>query len=177
MRNKFVLILSLLANFCFAQNIAYIQQDSIMKTIPSYQMQLKSLDSVTKNYQKEIKTLQEEWNIKVTMLLKPYNLKENENMEQIKSRMSVVDTTKLSILLDEDKIIVKKAKNYDAIVQQQYQTDIQPILDKVNNAISSYAKKNKIDMVYIIEQIRPALAYIDERKNITNAIIELLKKS
>jgi Skp family chaperone for outer membrane proteins len=177
MKTKLVIFSLLYSMVLSAQNFAYIQQDSILKSVSNYEKTLISIDSVSKSYQKEIKTMQEEWNIKVGLLLKPYNVKENENIDSVKSRMTAIDTTKLSILLDEDKIFIKRAKSYDEIVKQKYQTEVQPILNRVNNAITTYAKKNKIDVVYVIENLRPALAYIDKKKNITSLIITMLKSN
>jgi Skp family chaperone for outer membrane proteins len=177
MKTKLVIFSLLYSMVLSAQNFAYIQQDSILKSVSNYEKTLISIDSVSKSYQKEIKTMQEEWNIKVGLLLKPYNVKENENIDSVKSRMTAIDTTKLSILLDEDKIFIKRAKSYDEIVKQKYQTEVQPILNRVNNAITTYAKKNKIDVVYVIENLRPALAYIDKKKNITGVIITMLKSN
>jgi hypothetical protein len=48
-------------------------------------------------------------------------------------------------------------------------------LDKVNQAISSYAKKNKLDGIYILENVSSAMAYINEDQIITQAIIDIVK--
>jgi Skp family chaperone for outer membrane proteins len=78
-------------------------------------------------------------------------------------------------LIDEDKLIDKKANNFEMVLNSDYKANVQPILDRVNKAIAIYATKNKIDVVYILEQIRPALAYFDAKKDITTIIIKALK--
>ncbi len=78
-------------------------------------------------------------------------------------------------MIDEDKLIDKKANNFEMVLNSDYKANVQPILDRVNKAIAIYATKNKIDVVYILEQIRPALAYFDAKKDITTIIIKALK--
>ena len=57
-----------------------------------------------------------------------------------------------------------------------YDSDVQPLINKVTMSIEQYAKLNKIDVVYVIEQLSPAIAYIDKRKNITRKIIAKIEK-
>lgn len=171
MKSIFCLIIFFATLFSNAQNVAYIHQDSILVALPNYKKNVSKLDSISKSYQEEIKGAKEKWNEKLAVLLKPYNIKENEDIKTVKSRMSSIDTTSLSILIDEDKIIGKRAQNFDNMINSMFKSEVQPLLDKVNKAIEEYAKKNKIDYVLVIEQIRPALAYIDNRKNITKNII------
>lgn len=171
MKSILCVIIFFTSLFSNAQNVAYIHQDSILAALPSYKKNVTKLDSIGKAYQEEIKTAKEQWNQKLATLLKPYNVKENEDLNAIKLRMSSIDTTSLSILIDEDKIIGKRAQNFDNMINSMFKSDVQPLLDKVNKVIEDYAKKNKIDYVLVIEQIRPALAYIDRRKNITKHIV------
>ena len=89
--------------------------------------------------------------------------------------MNVNDVSKLELILEEDKFIEKKVKNYELLLSTEYKTLVQPILDKVNSAISTYATKNKLDAVYILEQMRPALAYMNKNKDVTQVIIQALK--
>lgn len=175
MKTKITLILVLLSFSIYSQNCAYIHQDSILSSLPNYKKNMIKIDSIGKVYQNEIKTAKEEWNNKLADLLKPYNVKEKETIDIIKKRMTAVDTSKLSIMIDEDKLLNKRALNYDLMLSTLYKSDVQPLLDKVNSAVEAYAKANKIDVVYIIEQLRPALAYIDRRKNITKKIIDKIK--
>lgn len=175
MKKILFLVLLSISAVSYSQNFAYVQQDSILASIPTYKTSIESIDKASKGYQEEIQKAKAELSDKLQNLLKPYNVKENENLATIKARMSKIDTTSLGIMMEDDKIIQKKAKNYDSNLKLQYQREIQPSLDKVNAAIKSFATKNKIDVIYILEQLRPALAYIDEKKNITKKIVESLK--
>lgn len=176
MRIKTTLVSLFFVSFFYAQNVSYVHLDSIFSAIPNYKSNVMKIDSIGKEYQKEIKSTKEQWESKLNTLLKPYNVKENEDINLIKSRMSTIDTSKLSILVDEDKLISKRAQNYDLMLKTMYDSDVKPLINKVTICIEQYAKLNKIDVVYVIEQLSPAIAYIDKRKNITKKIIEKIAK-
>jgi Skp family chaperone for outer membrane proteins len=170
-----ILTITLFTVFANAQSIAYVHQDSILAAMPNYSKNAARLDSITKSYQQDIKAAKDKLDQNLAGLLKSYNVKENEDLKTIKARMKAADTSSLSIMIDEDKIITKRAKSYEQIVSEKYKKDIQPSLDKINKAIQDYAVLNKLSMIYIWEQIRPALAYLDPKKNVTKAIIKALK--
>jgi Skp family chaperone for outer membrane proteins len=176
MKTKFILLFGLISISLFSQNSAYVHQDSILGSLPNYNKKMVSLDSIGKGYQNEIKSAKVQWNSKLADLLKPYNIKENEDIKMVKTRMSAIDTSKLEILIDEDKLLSKRAQNYDLMINTLYKNDIKPMLDKVNTVIEEYARLNKLDVIYIIEQIKPMVAYIDKRKNITKKIIAKISK-
>jgi Skp family chaperone for outer membrane proteins len=73
-------------------------------------------------------------------------------------------------------LIDEKTKSYNDIVDKHYKEKVQPLLDKLNAEVAKYAVKNKLDMVFILEEIAPALAYINKGKDITPALIGLVKK-
>ena len=112
---------------------------------------------------------------KVSELLKPYKPSKQESIVGIKARMSGLDTVKLNLLLDEEKSLKKKEESYHYMLNFTYKNEIQPMLDRVNNAISSYAKKNKLDGIYILENISSSMAYIKEENIVTQAIINMVK--
>jgi Skp family chaperone for outer membrane proteins len=170
-----ILTITLFTVFANAQSIAYVHQDSILAAIPNYSKNVARLDSITKAYQQDIKAAKEKLDQNLATLLKSYNVKENEDLKTLKARMKAADTSSLSILIDEDKIITKRAKSYEQKVSDNYKKDVQPTLDKINKAIQDFAVSNKLTMVYIWEQIRPALAYLDPKKNVTKAIIKAVK--
>lgn len=172
---KIYLILIVLPSIAFSQKIAYVYQDSILDAIPEYKKNLIKVDSTNKVFLKEIKDAKEQLNIKLDKLLKTYNVNQNEDIESLKSRMTPIDTLNLSILMDEDKLIAKRAQNFDNMINSLYKSDVLPYINKINESIKYYAKKNNLEVVLVIEQIRPSIAYIDERKNITKYIIKNIK--
>jgi len=171
-----IILLSISTSIANAQNYGYIHRDSILKSIPNYIPKLQTLSSDQKKYASEVKQGMEDLQKKVSELLKPYQPAKNETIAGIKSRMNGMDTIKFNMLLDEEKTLKKKEESYNYMLNFTYNNEIQPIIDKVNDAISNYAKKNKLDGIYILENISPSLAYINEKRIITQAIIDSLKK-
>ena len=89
--------------------------------------------------------------------------------------MKSSDTIRLNILLNEEKTLKAKEKSYNDLLVSEYQKDVQPILNKIDNAISNYAIKNKIDFIYDINTMSPALVYVNRKKNVTKQIIAEVK--
>lgn len=179
MNSSTVKISLLVLMFCFsgflsAQNVAFVSQDSILASIPDYKMNLAKIDSLKNVYRAEIKEAKDKVNDKLEIILASYMVQQNEDLETLKKRMTANDVSKLELLLEEDKFIEKKVKNFDLLLSSEYAATVQPIIDKVNNTIENYAVKNKLYAVYILEQMRPALAYYDRKKDITQLIIKTL---
>jgi Skp family chaperone for outer membrane proteins len=158
-----------------AQN-AYISIDSIYATIPNYIEKLEQIRATAKNYQTEITESRTQNQEKLNQLVGPYNPQKNETFDQIKVRMKETDVLQLELLVDEDKTISKKEESYNKIIQLDYEKAIKPDIEKVNAVIAKYAKSKKLEAVYIIEQLNPALQYVNPEKIATNEIIALLKK-
>ena len=177
MRNLALSLLFLFASagVADAQNYGYIHRDSILKSVPNYLPKLKELSSDQKKYSEEVKQGMEDLQKKVSDLLRPYKPTKNESIVGIKARMNGMDTVRLNLLLDEEKSLKKKEESYNYMLNFTYKNEIQPILDKVNDAISNYAKKNKLDGIYILENMSNALAYINEDRVITQDIINIVR--
>ena len=177
MRNLTLSLLFLIASagVADAQNYGYIHRDSILKSVPNYLPKLQELSSDQKKYSAEVKQGMDDLQRRVSDLLKPYKPVAKESISGIKSRMSDMDTIKLNLLLDEEKSLKKKEESYNYMLNFTYKNEIQPILDKVNDAINNYAKKNKLDGVYILENMSNTLAYINEDRVITQDIINVVR--
>ena len=158
-----------------AQNAAYINRDSVLISIPEYVNKLNNLEKSKEDFIKEIKENDASLEQKFKDLLGSYNLQQNEDLNSIKSRMKSSDTIRLNILLNEEKTLKAKEKSYNNLLVDEYQKDIQPILNKIDNAISNYAIKNKIDFIYDINTMSPALVYVNRKKNVTKQIIAEVK--
>ena len=171
-----IVLFLLTASAVNAQNYGFIHRDSILKSVPNYIPKLQELSADQKKYAAEVKQGMQDLQSKVSELLKPYKPNKQESIVGIKARMNGMDTIKLNLLLDEEKSLKKKEESYNYMLNFTYNNEIQPIIDKVNDAISNYAKKNKLDGIYILENISPSLAYINEKRIITQVIIDILKK-
>jgi Skp family chaperone for outer membrane proteins len=178
MTNKwlaFTTFLLLVCSSISAQSIAYIRQDTLLAETPNYVKFINENDSIKKFYTDEIKLEFEKLDKKIDNLLRPYNPKEGETIEDLKARFSAADLTRLELLQKESEMLEQKTKSYNQLLSMHYAEKIQPLLDKINSEISKYSVKNKIDMVFILEEIGPKLAYINDKKDITNDIIKLIK--
>lgn len=159
-----------------AQNQAHVYRDSIFMQVKGYTQKSKALDSIKQVYTAEIQKEQIKVQEKYLALAKPYQVKENEALEQLKARMNAQDAEKLSLLQEEIKFLETRIKSYNKQLDDQYKVEIQPFINKINAAIATYATKNKIDYVWIMEDQMTKLAYINKKNNITRAIINLLNK-
>jgi len=174
---KMILILCVLCStHIFSQQIGYVYSDSILLSIPEYGRSVNRLDSLKKAYSKELEQNRTSLQQRYEALVKNYKPTEKESIVSLRARMSQADTISLGLLLEEDKMIQKKAWSYESMTKLVYARDVQSVLDLLKKYISEYAVNNKLTAVYVMEQIRPTLVYIDPKKDITKAIIERLKK-
>jgi Skp family chaperone for outer membrane proteins len=147
----------------------------VLKALPNYENNIKKADSLKKNFEAEFKISNDAFGTKLNEILKKYNVKENETIETIEARMSELDKAKLDVLKKEEELLRKTEENYNLQLNEFYKNNIQNLLDKLNVEIEKYAKTNKIDAVYIYENLRTALAYIEAKKDITAEIIKRIK--
>lgn len=175
MKNTFLILFSLISIYAMSQNFAYIKQTEVLKALPNYEKNIIKSDSLKKIFEIEFKTSNNQFNEKLVDLLKKYDVKENEGIEAIEARMSELDKAKLEVLRKEEDLLKKTEENYNLQLKDFYQKNVQVLLDKLNSEIEKYAKANKIDAVYIYENLRPALAYMDVKKDITPEIIKRIK--
>lgn len=169
-------IFLMLSGALYAQSNAYIRQDTLLAVLPGYKAKLTSLDSLKKTFTEELTQEQNKLEQKVAALFAPYNPQQNETAETLVKRLSPADASRYSIIQKEAVLLEEKKKSYNEILDGYYKQNIQPLLSRLNTTIETYATKNKYDMVFILEQIAPALAYINKGKDITPAIIELIQK-
>jgi Skp family chaperone for outer membrane proteins len=168
-------VFSCLAYSAQAQQ-AYVYKDSVLVAAKGYIAKKASLDSVQKVYSEEVQAIRSKSQENYTALITPYAPKESETVEQLKARMSAIDAEKLTLLLEEGKLLETRIKSYNSQLDQQYTRDIKPIMDAIDNTIASYAKKNKLDFVYNMEELSKSLVYVNKGKNITGVILELVNQ-
>jgi Skp family chaperone for outer membrane proteins len=156
-------------------NIAYVEQNIILKKLEGFEKNTKEVDSLRQVYSKEIQENTTQLTEKINNLLKPYDIKQNEKVEQIKSKLNENDLAKFELYLKEDELIEKSRKNYELVIKSLYNEKVQPLLNRVNQTIENYAKSHGILIVLTLENISPAIAYINKGINITDEINSLLK--
>ena len=177
---KIVALIFLLPLFMLAQKgksqeqMAYIEETVILKAAVGFEKNSKEIDSLKQVYGKEIQDSQTQLNTKLETLLKPYNFGKEMKIEEVKNKLKESDKDKFELFIKESELITKSGKNYELMLKTLYEQKVQPILTKINTAIETYAKANGIKVVYTLEKISPALAYIDKGMNITEEIIKKL---
>ncbi len=173
-KKKTLSILALLVLAVFsklnAQNSVYFYRDSILSIAPGYIPAISKLDSLKTTYNKEIQEANQQLEAKINALINPYKPSKEETIDNIKKRIAASDTTKLSLFIKEGQFIIEKTKTYNQLYQQTFEKEVQSILNKVDVIISKYAQTNKIDFVYMMEELGRSLAYMNKKKNITQAI-------
>ena len=176
MKKCVLLILVLFSAHVFSQKTAYLYTDSVLLSVPDYKVKMVKLDSVRQNYTKEINAGVAGIQSRYETLTATYAPGKNESIQELKKRMSVSDTLRMSLLEKEAVQWQEKRTTYDKLIQTQYNQEIQPMLNKVNGVITDYARANGLSAVYSFEQLRSALVYIDPKQNITGLIVRKLKQ-
>ena len=166
----------LFAGQTFAQGNAYIRRDTLLNVLPGYTSKVKSFDSLKTAFSEELKIDQQKLEQKVNALFTSYSPKSNETTAELIARLSPVDASRYALLQKESTLLEDRSKSYNEILQMNYSQNVQPLLAKLNKTIEQYAVKNRLDMVFILEDIAPALAYINKGKDITDSIILLFNK-
>lgn len=175
MKKISLLIILFCGSYVFAQNTAFIHRDSILSSVKNYKINLTKVDTLAKRFQKEIELAKAKVKVDFNKIIEVYNPVKDETLEIIKKRMSVSDVTKIDLIVDENALLEKKLKSYNSIVKSEYDQTVSPIIQKVNKILETYALKNKIDTIYIIENIGASIAYINKNKIVTKEIIAMLK--
>ena len=155
--------------------IVFIERTSILKATAGFEKNSKEVDSLQQMYSKEIQGNLTKLNANIEQLLSPYNFGKEKDLAVIKSKLKPADLDKLELYIKENEFIDKAAKNYELVVKTMYGQKVQPLLTKINTTIAEYAQANQIKMVFTLEDISPALAYVDKGINITEEIIKRLK--
>ena len=166
----------LFAEHTFAQGNAYIRRDTLLTVLPGYTSKVKSFDSLKTAFSEELKIDQQKLEQKVNTLFAPYSPKNTETTDELIARLSPADASRYALLQKESVLLEDRSKSYNEILQMNYSQNVQPLLTKLNKTIEQYAVKNKLDMVFILEDIAPALAYINKGRDITGPIILLFNK-
>jgi outer membrane protein len=175
---KQIMILYVLIQFqnVIAQKICFIDESKLLKATLGYEQSIKEMDSIKQVFTQEIKQSKEKLDDKINQLLVPYKFDQDSTLEQIKAKLSETDNKKLELLQEESQLLNKQAVAKEEEYKLLYQQKVGSILEKVNKSVKEYCNKNKIEILYKINVLQQALAYYDESKDVTEAIIVLVKK-
>lgn len=160
----------------FSQKSAFINETKLLKATSGYEVAVAQMDTLKLQMQTELKEAQNVLSNKASNLFKAYSFSNAATTEQIQDKLSETDKKKFELLQEEGQLIEKQAKAKEEEYQQIYKQKVGTILERVNTVVKEYCKKNKIDILYKIDVLQLAIAYYDERKDITNSLVELINK-
>lgn len=90
--------------------VGYIHQDSVLRNLPGYVAAVEGINAAQAEYEKEIAADEQQLAVQMNDLFKTYEVKENENIAEVKKRMSAVDTVSLNILMTSRKMLDQKRR-------------------------------------------------------------------
>lgn len=123
-----------------AQKFAYVDTDYILSQLPAYKSAQKQLDELSLTWQKEIETMQAE----IEQMHKEYQAEKvvlTEDM-QIKRENEIIEKERALTKYKNDKF------GYEGELYKKRQELIQPIQDKVFEAINKVARENGLDFIF-----------------------------
>ncbi|GEN78092.1 OmpH family outer membrane protein [Chryseobacterium hagamense] len=171
-----VLLFLFYATMANAQTTAFISKDKLYPALKGFSARQASLDTLRLKLSQEIQEEEQTLQKKYESIINPYAPKQNETFESLRMRMNKTDAEKLKLLQDERKLHETRIKSYNNQISEQYSHEVKPYLEKAGQQIEAYAKKNKIDMIWYLEDVKPALPYYNSSKDITRIIAEEVNK-
>ncbi|GEM_PF-1297506 len=153
----------------------FVSRAAIYQSIPGFIKDLTIIDSMQSAYNTEIQEQSTKLQEKARSLMANYSPKTNETLEMIKKRMSPADTMALKKVFDDNAALDDKGKGYDVKIAKLQKEKVEPVLAKVDAAIKKLAMAENLDVVYFFEDVSTSLAYINEKRNYTERVIQLLK--
>ena len=168
MKKFFVITLAVLfsAVALNAQKIGYVNSETILNSLPSYTAAQQQLETLAGQYKSTLdKQLAQVENL--------YNA-----YQQQKSRLSASQrSTKENEIISLERSVKQRQEQYfgenGAMAKRQAEL-IDPIRKQVENAIDNFAKQHGYTLILDITGA-PGVMYLDERADVTQQIINLLK--
>jgi outer membrane protein len=150
------------------QRIAYVNSSKIFQEIPEAQEAQKKIDAITKPYQDSLAAMEKELQSKIEEYQKKEAL-----MNDAAKKAAQQEFADLKRKYDEFRL--DKFSNEGEIAKQ---TDriINPLKDKILKAIEKVAKEEKYTFVFDQTENVRVLLYGDPREDLTNRVIDKLKR-
>lgn len=144
---------------------AVVNTQQVYQALDEYKAAVEELDALASSHQQKI----DEAYAKLEQMYENYMVaKDGLSYEEQQSREQ-------AIIDGEDKIVKYQQSVFgtDGIVEKKQEEIINPIIEKINQAITSYAKANNIDL--LIDAATTTLPYYSENVDVTEEIIKALK--
>ena len=151
--------------FAKDQSIAYIDMQYILKNLPQYEQANEQLTMLSKRWQKEVDSAQQEARVMAT----------NYQTEQIFLSETMRAEREQEIIAKEQAVLELKRKYFgqEGELYKKREALIKPIQDEIYNAIQDLANEKRIDIVKD-RSADPALIYMSSKLDVSDQILHKL---
>ncbi len=169
---RYILIVSILVGLmgvtplCAQKlSIAYVDMQYILKNLPQYETANDQLNMISKRWQKDIETAQQEAKVLAT----------NYQTEQIFLSTEMKERREEEILAKEQEVLELKRKYFgqDGEWYKKREALLKPIQDEIYNAIQAIADEKRYDVVKD-RSADPSLIYMSSKLDISDQVLEKL---
>ncbi len=146
-------------------SVAYIDMQYILKNLPQYETANEQLNMISKRWQKDIETAQQEAQVLAT----------NFQTEQIFLSADMKQRKEEEILAKEQEVLELKRKYFgqDGEWYKKRESLLKPIQDEIYTAIQDIANEKKYDIVKD-RSADPSLIYMSSKLDISDKVLEKL---
>ena len=146
-------------------SVAYIDMQYILKNLPQYETANEQLNMISKRWQKDIETAQQEAQVLAT----------NFQTEQIFLSADMKQRKEEEILAKEQEVLELKRKYFgqDGEWYKKRESLLKPIQDEIYTAIQDIAHEKKYDIVKD-RSADPSLIYMSSKLDISDKVLEKL---
>ena len=147
-----------------AQNIAYVNTDTILAAMPEYVSAQEQLNSLSDKYKAAIETELG----KIESLYQDY---QNKKSSMSASQRSAAENE----IISKEKVVKEKQRIYfgeDGIMSRKSDELLTPIKANVDRLLKAYAESWKLDFIYDIAAMQ-GIVYKNENLDVTDQIIKL----
>lgn len=146
-------------------SVAYIDMQYILKNLPQYETANEQLNMISKRWQKDIETAQQEAQVMAT----------NFQTEQIFLSADMKQRKEEEILAKEQEVLELKRKYFgqDGEWYKKRESLLKPIQDEIYTAIQDIANEKKYDIVKD-RSADPSLIYMSSKLDISDKVLEKL---
>ncbi len=145
--------------------MAYVDMQYILKNLPQYETANEQLNMISRRWQKDIETAQQEAQILAT----------NYQTEQIFLSEDMKQRREEEILAKEQEVLELKRKYFgqEGEWYKKRETLLKPIQDEIYTAIQDIANENRYDVVKD-RSADPSLIYMSSKLDISDKVLEKL---
>ncbi|MDG5799707.1 OmpH family outer membrane protein [Marinilabiliaceae bacterium ANBcel2] len=158
-----VLIIALTGISASAQRYAFVDTEHVMRNIPEYQAAQEQLEQLSREYQQEVEAIYEE----VSRLYKNYQ----QESVFLSDEMRIEREEDIIQREREAKLLQERYFGPEGEMEEQQQTLIEPIQERVASAIREIARDENFAAVF---DRTTGVLYLDPRHDISDQVLEVL---